>query len=34
MKSFTVDEITQIVGGMLTKSASPDYSYCTTAIGR
>ena len=27
MKSFTVDEITQIVGGMLTKSASPEITH-------
>ena len=26
-KSFTVDEITQIVGGMLTKSQSPEITH-------
>ena len=27
MRSFTVDEITQIVGGMLTKVASPEITH-------
>ena len=27
MRSFTVDEITQIVGGMLTKAESPEITH-------